>query len=233
MNDGMAWHGMARLDPLPAEEAPVFSSSATSFIRTSDRMPAWPCRRGMDLYLYVDRSSMSPPTDTFRSPTDIVVSDLIFFCHDHPGVVIPILHILFLALCPEQAPPFPTTSLSVATHPSIHCGTKFSLFGNRRCSCSGCGSGETNDIRASPDHMADRPCSLLERVVENDLGFKKERKRIERLCDSHQTLVAPTPRSRAIVSPPNTRPRLGSFTLLLARRGLDFVQFTEGSIPYG
>ena len=40
---------------------------------TRDRMPAWPCRRGMDLYLYVDRSSMSPPTDTFRSPTDIVV----------------------------------------------------------------------------------------------------------------------------------------------------------------
>lgn len=53
----MAWRDQS--SPCLQHEAPVFSSSARSFIRTSDRMPAWPCRRGMDLYLYVDRSSIN------------------------------------------------------------------------------------------------------------------------------------------------------------------------------
>ncbi|KAL7939491.1 hypothetical protein V8C35DRAFT_9892 [Trichoderma chlorosporum] len=58
--------------------------------------------------------------------------------------------------------------------------------------------------------------------------WAKNKKRNERLCDLHQMLVAPTPRARAVVSLPSHTLRLGSFSLLLARRGLDFVQFAYG-----
>lgn len=76
-------------------------------------------------------------------------------------------------VCPEQAPS--PTSMNCDTHTPVHplwFIQNSPSLAIADVSCSGCGSGETNDIRASPDHMADRPCSLLERVVENDLGVK-------------------------------------------------------------
>lgn len=188
MNDDMAWHGKA--SPLARRRGASFSSSATSFIRTSDRMPALSCRRGMDLYLYVDRSSMSPPTDTFHFP-----------CGYHHSVFLSLflliivqgwyyrysVNLLSLAFCPWQGPP----SLAAA-RPSIHCGTKTSVFGSRRCVCPG-GSGETNDFRAAPGHMADRPCSLLEGWWRR-FGFR-EKRRQKRKIVRLELEKAPTPRA--------------------------------------
>lgn len=101
---------------------------------------------------------------------------------------------------------------------------------------SGCGSGETNDIRASPDHMADGPCSLLERVVEKELGLNETKRKETRDCvirTRRSWRPRPGPGLPRRLPTHTLEPtRLGSFTLLLARRGLDSLQlFTDGFNP--
>lgn len=171
---------MARLDPLPAERGASFSSSATSFNshKGSDACLALPKRDGSVSVRrpieYEPANGHVPLAYGYRRLW------LIFFVHFFSSMIIQGWYYYRYSIrcpwpCVSGASPLPYLDELRHTHPSIHCGSYRILplwQSPMLLLCSGCGSGETNDIRASPDHMADRPCSLLERVVENDLGVK-------------------------------------------------------------
>lgn len=131
--------------PCLQHEAPVFfHSSARSVIRTSDRMPAWPCRGGMDLYLYVDRSSANghvPYSDGYALPALIC---LLLSALPHINIIICQGWYKCIVFCiPNSTLSFPSVRDKgplplLQAHLSIHCGHEYTtrywraLFGSGR-----------------------------------------------------------------------------------------------------